>query len=65
MIERRQLLKGISLGAGSVVLSPLLRTLQAQVEGTYELPKRVVFVLFDNGFHEQGAQPVDVPLAGE
>jgi hypothetical protein len=65
MIERRQLLKGISLGAGSVLFSPLLRTLQAQVEGTYELPKRVVFVLFDNGFHEQGAQPVDVPLAGD
>jgi hypothetical protein len=62
MIPRRQLLKGVSLGAGSVVLLPFLKTLAAQERGTYTTPKRVVFVLFDNGFHEIGAQPVGVSL---
>ncbi len=65
MIERRALLKGISLGAGSLVFAPLLRSLEAQVNGTYTVPKRVVFVLFDNGFHESAAQPPGVPLGGE
>ncbi len=65
MIQRRELLKGVSLGAGSVVFSPLLRSLQAQAEGTYKLPKRVVFILFDNGFHETGAQPVGVSLESD
>lgn len=65
MIPRRQLLKGVSLGAGSVVLSPLLQSVSAQVDGNYSRPKRVVFVLFDNGFHETGAQPEGVPLEGK
>jgi len=38
---------------------PTLRTclhrLEAQEKGTFKLPKRVVFVLFGNGFHELGA----------
>jgi hypothetical protein len=65
MIERRELLKSASLGAGSVVFSPLLRSLQAQADGTYSSPKRVVFVLFDNGFHESAAQPIGVPLESD
>lgn len=65
MLHRRQLLKGVSLGAGSIVLSPLLRTAAAQADGSYTVPKRVVFVLFDNGFHEIGAQPEGVSLAGD
>jgi hypothetical protein len=65
MIERRELLKGVSLGAGSLVFSPLLKSLAAQVDGSYTVPKRVVFVLFDNGFHEAGAQPIGVPLEGD
>ena len=65
MLKRRELLKGVSLGAGSVVFSPLLKSLHAQAEGTYTLPKRVVFILFDNGFHETGAQPIGVPLEGD
>ena len=59
-LARRDALKSLSLGAGSVVLSPLLASLQAQAKGTYKRPKRVVFVLFDNGFYDQGAQPVGV-----
>lgn len=65
MIPRRQLLKGVSLGAGSVVLLPFLKTLAAQEKGTYTTPKRVVFVLFDNGFHETAAQPVGVSLGSD
>lgn len=65
MIERRQLLKGVSAGAGCFAFSPLLRSMAAQVEGKHVAPRRVVFVLFDNGFHEVGAQPVGVPLESE
>ncbi len=60
--NRRTLLKGVSAGASGLVLAPLLQTLQAQAAGTYAPPKRVIFLLFDNGFHERGAQPVDLPL---
>ena len=65
MIGRRKLLKGLSLGAGSVVFTPLLQSMAAQANGRYVPPKRVVFVLFDNGFHEVAAQPLGVPLAAE
>ena len=65
MINRRDYLKGVSLGAGGLVFAPLLNTLAAQAKGNYMPPKRVVFVLFDNGFHEAGAQPVGVSLEGD
>ena len=61
-LDRRTLLKGVSAGASGLVLTPLLRMLEAQAAGKYTPPKRVIFVLFDNGFYEQGAQPVDLPL---
>ena len=63
MISRRQLLKGI--GAGSVVASPLVRAVAAQVEGTNEPRKRFVFVMFENGFWDYELQPEGVPLGGE
>ena len=65
MIGRRELLKRVSAGAGSVVFSPLLRSFAAQAARNYTPPKRVVFILFDNGFHELGAQPEGVPLGGD
>lgn len=65
MIGRRELLKRVSAGAGSVVFSPLLRSFAAQAEGNYTPPKRVIFILFDNGFHEVGVQPEGVPLEGD
>ena len=65
MIERRQLLKGVSAGAGSLVFAPLLRSMESKVQGKHKQPKRVVFVLFDNGFHEIGAQPVGVSLESD
>jgi hypothetical protein len=65
MIGRRQMLKGVSAGAGSVVFAPLLNSFAAQVEGKYTAPKRVVFVLFDNGFHETAVQPAGVTLESD
>ena len=65
MIERRDLLKGVSLGAGSLVFTPLLESMAAKVEGRYSVPKRVVFVLFDNGFHETGIQPAGVSIGSD
>lgn len=62
MMKRRSVLKGFSAGAGGILFSPLLQTLSAQVAGDDRPPKRVIFFLFDNGFAEAGAQPVDVPL---
>ena len=60
--DRRRFLKGVSAGASGIVLAPLLSRLAAQAAGTYAPPKRVVFLLFDNGFHERAAQPADLPL---
>ncbi len=63
MIHRRTLLKGVTAGTGGLLLAPLLQKIEAHAAGTDATPKRVIFVLFDNGFHEEGAQPVGVPLA--
>lgn len=63
MMHRRTLLKGVSAGTGGLLLAPLLQKVEAHAAGTDATPKRVIFVLFDNGFHEEGAQPVGVPLA--
>ena len=60
--HRRRFLKGVSAGTSGLVLAPLLSRLAAQAAGTYAPPKRVVFLLFDNGFQERAAQPVDLPL---
>ena len=65
MLTRRKLLKGVSAGAGGIVFAPMLKTLAANVQGNYTPPKRIVFVLFDNGFAETGIQPVGLPLGTE
>ncbi len=46
---RRQLLKGISLGSGSLVFSPLIRQLAAQAAGKEAFPQRFVFVVKSSG----------------
>jgi hypothetical protein len=56
--DRRDALKGISLGAGSLVLSPILSRLTAQAAGVKDQPKRFVFVVESNGFTPQQAAPV-------
>jgi hypothetical protein len=65
MINRRDWLTG--LAAGSAALSPLARSLMAQVAGAEQppAPKRFVFVLFENGLREGDVQPVGAPLGTE
>ena len=63
MITRRKLLKGVSAGAGGLLLAPLLQKIAAAAEGNVTPPKRVIFFVFDNGFQDDGAVPLDTPLA--
>ena len=61
-ITRRSLLtKSLSGGAAAFAFAPLLNKLAALESGTYKTPKRVVFVLFGNGFHEKGSIPKELP----
>lgn len=46
---RRDLLKGVTLGSGALVLSPLVSQLAAQVSGSKEFPQRFVFVVKSSG----------------
>jgi len=48
MNHRRTFLKGVSLGAGSMLFEPLLQKVAAQAAGRPTAPKRVIFLLFDN-----------------
>jgi len=57
--NRRFFLKGVTLGAGSVVLQPLLQRIEAQAAGK-EGPRRVVFVLEGNGLFPTHIQPKDL-----
>ena len=59
-LNRREVRQGLSLGAGAVVLSPILAKLQAQAASAATQPKRFVFVVESNGFTPQQAAPVDV-----
>jgi hypothetical protein len=54
---RRTFLKGVSLGAGSLVLGPVLRQIEAQAAGAVSA-KRLVFVLEGNGLPWQQIMPV-------
>lgn len=59
-IGRRTLLKSLSAGAGGLAFAPLLNKMAAQEAGTYRIPRRVVFILFGNGFHEPGSLPKEL-----
>lgn len=63
MMNRRTILKGVSAGGGGLLLAPLLQKVAAAAEGNVTPPKRVIFFLFDNGFQDDGAVPLDTPLA--
>jgi hypothetical protein len=54
---RRDLLKGVSLGAGALLLSPILDKIHADAAGSAVKPKRFVFVLEGNGVHWRHIQP--------
>ncbi len=56
-LNRRDALKGLSLGTSSMVLSPIVSRLMAQAAGIQEQPRRFVFVIESNGFTPQQAAP--------
>jgi len=73
-IDRRTVMRGMTLGAGSVVLQPFLNSLAAEAAG--EMPPRIVFVLQSNGLNPHHVRPeglgspsgkvekmTDIPLA--
>ncbi len=53
--RRRTVLKGLSLGAGSVVLQPFVNSLAAQAAGV--TPRRVIFFMEGNGLWPSHIQP--------
>ncbi|GIW79135.1 MAG: hypothetical protein KatS3mg105_0942 [Gemmatales bacterium] len=59
-MTRRELLKGFSLGTSSLLLSPILQRLQAEADGSSQLPKRFVFVVEGNGLNPHQIQPVGI-----
>jgi len=58
-ISRRRFLRGLSLGTGAAVLSPMLTQLMAQAQGSI-VPKRFVFVVQGNGIKSQTITPASV-----
>ena len=55
---RRDILKGLSLGAGSFLLAPLLKQVQLQAAGDERaLPRRFVFVVKSSGIVPEGITP--------
>ena len=65
MLNRRGLLQGVTAGTASFLFAPLLETFAQQAAGRYQVPRRVIFVLFDNGFYEAACQPTGIALGGE
>ncbi|WP_439630393.1 DUF1552 domain-containing protein [Gemmata sp.] len=59
---RRSLLSRLTLGAGAVVLDPLVRQLDAQAAGSPARPTRFLFVMLPNGCPATEINPVDFPL---
>ncbi len=62
-MNRREILKGISLGTGGLLLSPIVGQLEAHAAGSSKLPKRFVFVLEGNGLNPAQIQPVNLKRA--
>jgi len=60
-LPRRTFFRGATLGAGSVLLAPFLRRLEAAPGAP--APKRFVFVVEGNGFSPTQAQPKTIPRA--
>lgn len=61
LVTRRTFFRGATLGAGSVLLAPLLQQLSAALSAAK--PKRFVFVMEGNGFAPKQAQPLTIPRA--
>ncbi len=58
MFVRRDVLKGVSLGAGAVVLSPIVERLVARASDAAPRPRRFVFVVESNGVRPEQIAPV-------
>jgi hypothetical protein len=58
---RRQILKGLTLGAGSTLLPPMTQRVLANAEGKTSAP-RFVFVIQSNGFDAIQACPESIPF---
>ncbi|MEM7233662.1 MAG: DUF1552 domain-containing protein [Planctomycetota bacterium] len=63
-LNRRELLKGVSSAAGSALLWPLLRQVQAASDPA-TAPKRFVFVVRSNGLRPWGIVPEKLAAQGE
>jgi len=61
MIPRRHFLHNLTLGSGAVLLSPILRELQAYADGTSAQPRRVVFMLQNHGLQSWAVKPPELP----
>ena len=59
-IYRRTALKGLTLGAGGVVLSPAIAKLKAEADGRIPAAKRFVFVVESNGVRPEQLAPSGV-----
>jgi hypothetical protein len=62
-LDRRTVLKGITLGAGAVVLQPFLNGLAAEARGEAPPPK-VIFLVESNGLWEHHIRPQTLGRAG-
>jgi len=62
-LDRRNALKGITLGAGAVVLQPFLNALADEAAGKTS-PLRVIFFMESNGLYPSHVQPKGVDLKG-
>jgi hypothetical protein len=62
-LDRRTVLKGVTLGAGAVVLQPFLNALAAEARGEAP-PPRIVFVVEANGLWEDHIRPQTLGKAG-
>jgi hypothetical protein len=62
--SRRKFLSSVSLGAGSLVLAPVVRQLEAQAAGPAQTAKRFVFVMEGNGLPWQQIQPLGIERGG-
>jgi len=64
-LDRRSVLKGVTLGTGGLLLVPLLQKIAAAAEGRTVAPKRAIFFVFDNGFKDDGAVPIGTDFVSD
>ena len=58
--SRRSLLRGISLGAGGMLLQPILRELEAHAAGAQKMPVRLVFLVQSHGLQDWAVRPAEI-----